>query len=71
MRESNMMSWFAALAVACVLSLCTTQARAQNAGYVRFDQTSDVIRIYGNTVHNEGDYTYEMRIRLAPGAAIG
>lgn len=40
-------------------------------GYARFAATSDTIRIQGNTVFNQGDFTYEMRIRFAPGAALG
>jgi hypothetical protein len=39
--------------------------------YARFAAASDTIRIQGNTVFNQGDFTYEMRIRVAPGAPLG
>jgi hypothetical protein len=44
---------------------------ANTPGYARFAATSDTIRINGNTAFNQGDFTYEMRIRLAPGAQLG
>lgn len=44
---------------------------ANEVGYARFDATSDTIRIQGNTVFSQGDFTYEMRIRVAPGAGLG
>jgi hypothetical protein len=39
--------------------------------FARFDSVSDTIRIAGNTVFNGGNFTYEMRIRLEPGTALG
>lgn len=49
--------------------VCFT-ATAQS-GYARFSVASDTIRIQGNTVFNQGDFTYEMRIRFTPGAPRG
>ena len=46
-------------------------ALAQNSSYAHFGATSDTIRINGNTVFNEGDYTYEARIRVLAGSALG
>lgn len=46
-----------------------TSAQAQNSGYARFDQTSDTIRIYGNTAFVGVDSTYEMRLRMSPAAS--
>lgn len=39
---------------------------AQASGYARFSQTSDTIRILGNTAFPGVEWTYEMRIRLDP-----
>ena len=46
-------------------------ALAQNSSYAHFGAISDTIRINGNTVFNEGDYTYEARIRVLAGSALG
>lgn len=43
---------------------------AQDGGYARFGGESDTIRINGNTVFPGLDATYEMRIRVAPGAPL-
>jgi hypothetical protein len=58
------------MAAAAVASAIAYPAAA-DAGYARFSAASDTIRILGNTVFNQGDFTYEVRIRLVPGAAIG
>lgn len=42
-----------------------------DVGYACFSATSDTIRILGNTEFNQGDFTYEMRIRVAAGAGLG
>jgi hypothetical protein len=50
-----------------------TGAFAQQNGYARFNQTTDTIRIYGNTEFGGVDSTYEMRIRISPdaGSSLG
>lgn len=45
-------------------------ASAQNSGYAHFGSDSDTIRINGNTSFTGVDATYEMRIRIAPGAPV-
>lgn len=58
--------------IGAVAALATdTGALAQNSGFARFSATSDTIRIQGNTVFGFGDYTYEARIRVATGSALG
>ena len=46
-------------------------ALGQNGGFARFSATTDTIRIQGNTVFGLSDYTYEARIRVLPGSALG
>ncbi len=46
-----------------IATMCA-EAHAQNSGYAHFSQTTDTIRILGNTVFPGTDWTYEMRIRL-------
>ena len=48
-----------------------SSALAQNSGYAHFGAVSDTIRINGNTVFNSGDYTYELRVRVANGSPLG
>ena len=58
--------------IGAVAALATdTGALAQNSGFARFSATSDTIRIQGNTVFGFGDRTYEARIRVLPGSALG
>ena len=45
-------------------------ALAQTSGYARFGTDNDTIRINGNTVFPGVDATYEMRVRVAPGAPL-
>ena len=66
-EESMKMQRMATIqAAAFGAAVMVTGAHAQNSGYARFDQTSDTIRILGNTVFPGTDYTYEMRIRIDP-----
>lgn len=53
-------------AAALGATVLATGAQAQNSGYARFDESSDTIRILGNTVFPGTDWTYEARIRLDP-----
>jgi hypothetical protein len=50
--------------VACV-------AHAQGPGYADFTRTTDCVRVLGNTVFGRGDFTYEMRIWIAPESNLG
>jgi len=64
-EESTKMQRMATIqAAAFGAAVLVTSAHAQNSGYARFDETSDTIRILGNTVFPGTDCTYEMRIRL-------
>ena len=51
-------------AAALGAAVLVTSAHAQNSGYARFDEASDTIRILGNTVFAQGDFTYETRMRF-------
>jgi len=58
--------------IGAVAALATdTGALAQNSGFARFSATSDTIRIQGNTVFPNVDFTYEMRVRVSKGASLG
>jgi hypothetical protein len=62
--------------IASVLAMGTaTPAEAAmpsyTSGFARFSSTSDTIQVLGNTVFNQGDFTYEMHIRFRSGAASG
>lgn len=62
--------------VACAMAMgITRHAQATMAsytsGFARFASTSDTIQVLGNTVFNQGDFTYEMHIRFRAGAASG
>ena len=60
-------------AAVSTMAVGATGAFAQQNGYARFDQTTDTIRIYGNTAFSGVDSTYEMRIRISPdaGSSLG
>ncbi|MFM7259065.1 MAG: LamG-like jellyroll fold domain-containing protein [bacterium] len=64
-EESMKMQRMATIGAAALgAAVLVTSAHAQNSGFARFDQTSDTIRILGNTVFPGTDWTYEARIRL-------
>ncbi|MDI9402256.1 MAG: hypothetical protein QM516_00150 [Limnohabitans sp.] len=70
--ESMKMQRMATIQAAALgAAVLVTSAHAQNSGYARFDQTSDTIRILGNTVFAQGDFTYEARIRFLAGSPRG
>jgi hypothetical protein len=55
--------------VACAIAMGTaSHAQATMAsytsGFARFSRTSDTIQVLGNTVFNQGNFTYEMHIRF-------
>ena len=58
-------------AVAAVAAWTCSGALAQSSGYAHFGATSDTIRIQGNTVSPTVGFTYEMRIRVTEGSALG
>jgi len=66
-KESMKMQRMATIQAAALgAAVLVTSAHAQNSGYARFDESSDTIRILGNTVFPGTDWTYEMRVRLDP-----
>lgn len=62
----NSRSVFAVLA----LGLASASAWGETR-FLRFERPTDTVRIFGNTVFPSVDFTYEMRIRVSPGSAIG
>ena len=54
-------------------AVLATGASAQHNGYARFDQSTDTIRVYGNTAFSGVESTYEMRVRISSdaGAVLG
>ena len=56
------------LATLCASSICFAD---YSNGYAHFGAQSDTIQILGNTVFNQGSFTYEMQIRLEANAPIG
>jgi hypothetical protein len=60
-----MKNWLAT----ALMGATAATASAESSGYARFAQTTDTIRILGNTVFTGTDWTYEMRIRIDPNAA--
>jgi hypothetical protein len=68
------MSKLVQLQSCCVLVAAAAATNSQAGytnGYAHFGAQSDTIQILGNTIFNSGAFTYEMQIRLAPGAPIG
>jgi len=59
------------LLVTMLAGAITATSQADGLGFARFDEPSDTIRVQGNTVFAQGDYTYEMRIRVVPGSSLG
>lgn len=68
--EQTSMKRMAILAAAAAIA-ANSAALAQSRGFARFGAASDTIRIQGNTVFGQGDYTYEARIRVLPGSGLG
>ncbi|MFM1824290.1 MAG: hypothetical protein RI967_2556 [Planctomycetota bacterium] len=62
-----MKNWLAT----ALMGATAATASAESSGYARFAQTTDTIRVLGNTTFDQGDFTYEARIRLAPNAPLG
>ena len=56
------------LATLCASSICFAD---YSNGYAHFGAQSDTIQILGNTVFNQGAFTYEMQIRLDANAPLG
>jgi len=56
------------LATLCASSICFAD---YSNGYAHFGAQSDTIQILGNTVFNQGPFTYEMQIRLEANAPLG
>jgi len=40
-------------------------------GFLRFDHSTDTVRIFGNTVFPSVDFTYEYRVRISPTSPTG
>lgn len=56
------------LAALCASSICFAD---YSNGYAHFGAASDTIQILGNTVFNQGPFTYEMQIRLLASSPLG
>ena len=68
MRHIHYTKSVCTLATLCASSICFAD---YSNGYAHFGAQSDTIQILGNTVFNQGAFTYEMQIRLDANAPLG
>jgi len=54
-----------------LFATAAASAGVSTTGYASFRLVSDTIQILGNTQFGQGDYTYEMNIRVDPGSGFG